>query len=115
MNPYFDFLYSVVGRKSEYRHLLEELHELRFYSLVPNDDNREADGIQLRNKFIDEMSPTKALSFPQECTILEMLIGVAYRIEFELLGGRYERPAKEWFWVLINNLGIGSYTNDKFK
>ena len=120
-NSYFDFLCHLVGRKYEYSRLLAQLHGVEFYSLVPNDDNRGADGEQLRNNYIDEVGPTGAPSLPrrgnytdegtcdmpqERCSVLEMLIGVANRLEFELLGGRYERPAREWFWVLIDNLGL---------
>lgn len=106
-NSYFDFLCHLVGRKYEYSRLLAQLHGAEFYSLVPNDDNRGADGEQLRNSYIDEVGPTGAPSLPQtQCSVLEMLIGVANRLEFELLGGRYERPAREWFWVLIDNLEL---------
>jgi len=94
---------------------LAQLHGVEFYSLVPNDDNRGADGEQLRNIYIDEVGPTRAPSLPKSpCTVLEMLIGVAYRLEFELLGGNYERPAKDWFWVLIDNLGLEWFVDTNF-
>lgn len=107
MNEYLDFLCNVVGRAYEYDKLLEHLHRIEFYSLVPNDDNRGVDGEQLRTIFIDEVGPQGSTSLPTgPCTVLEMLVGVAYRLEFELLGGRYERPASDWFWVLIENLEL---------
>lgn len=106
-NSYFDFLCNLVGRKYEYSRLLGHLHRVEFYSLVPNDDNRGADGEQLRNDYIDEVGPTGAPSLPNTgCSVLEMLMGLAKRLEFELLGGRYERPARELFWVLIDNLEL---------
>ena len=107
MNEYLDFLCNVVGRAYEYDKLLRHLHGIEFYSLVPNDDNRGVDGEQLRTIFIDEVGPQGSTSLPTgPCTVLEMLIGVSYRLEFELLGGRFERPASDWFWVLIDNLEL---------
>ena len=107
MNEYLDFLCNVVGRAYEYDKLLAHLHRIEFYSLVPNDDNRGVDGEQLRTIFIDEVGPQGSTSLPKgPCTVLEMLIGVAYRLEFELLGGRFERPASDWFWILIENLEL---------
>ena len=97
-NSYFDFLCHLVGRKYEYSRLLAQLHGVEFYSLVPNDDNRGADGEQLRNNYIDEVGPTGAPSLPVtrvcgahgRCTI-----GVANRTRsLSFLGGRYERPGK---------------------
>ena len=106
-NQYLNFLCNVVGRAYEYDKLLEHLHGIEFYSLVPNDDNRGVDGEQLRTIFIDEVGPQGSTSLPKgRCSVLEMLIGVSYRLEFELLGGRYERPACDWFWVLIENLEL---------
>ena len=107
MNKYLDFLCNVVGRAYEYDKLLAHLHGIEFYSLVPNDDNRGVDGEQMRNIFLDEVGPQGSTSLPTgPCTVLEMLIGVSYRLEFELLGGLFERPASDWFWVLIDNLEL---------
>ena len=89
MNRYLDFLCDVVGRAYEYDKLLAHLHGIEFYSLVPNDDNRGVDGEQMRTIFLDEVGPQGSTSLPNgPCTVLEMLIGVAQRLEFELEGGR---------------------------
>ena len=111
-NDYLNFLKGLVTHVSSYSYskLLDYLHTVEFYSLVPNDDNRCADGEQFRNIFIDEVSPTKASSLPSgPCTVLEMLLGLAYRLEFELSGGIHEQTASDWFWVLIENLGLDWY------
>lgn len=107
MNKYLDFLYTIVGREQEYEDLLTHLHKIEFYSLVPNDDNRGADGEHLREIFTTEVGPTGSSSLPDmSCTVLEMLIGVAKRLEFDLMGSSFERSVGEWFWVLIDNLGL---------
>jgi len=114
-NRYFHYLCEIVRGPREYTHLLEYLHGFGFYSLVPNDDNRGSDGEQLRENFIDEEGPTGAPSLPNgPCTLLEMLIGVAYRLEFELLGGHFERSVGEWFFVLLDNLGLSGYDDKTF-
>lgn len=41
------------------------------------------------------------------CSVFEMLIGVARHLSFEMDG-----EVGEWFWHLINNLGLTRY-NDK--
>lgn len=116
MNRYLNFLTNIVGKQRQYSQLIQQLHRIEFYSLVPNDDNRAADGEELRVKFIDEAGgPQGSSSLPGgPCTMLEMLIGLAYRLEFELLGGRYERTAGEWFWVLIDNLGLTHCDDDLY-
>ncbi len=123
MNNYFEFLCSLCGvslGKDRYIRLLTILHQFEFYHLVPNDDNREADGLQFRSLYLDNGGLSEALSLPNSiqeghCTVFEMLLGVANRLEFELLGGRYERPAKDWFWVLIDNLELSEYNDEMIK
>lgn len=122
MISYIEFLGNITGRGDEYSMLLEQLHGIEFFSLVPNDDNRGSDGVRLRDLYLDEVGPQGASSLPVDeyssftdmfvgndsapCTVLEMLIGVAFRIEFDMSGGRYGRPSGEWFWVLMDNLGL---------
>ena len=113
---YFDFLCSFVGRTHQYSSLLNELYGIEFYSLIPNDDNRGIDGEQLRQKFIDEAGPTGPRFLPSgPCTVLEMLIGVAYRLEFETAQTQWERTPEEWFWVLIDNLNLSFYDNKTYE
>jgi hypothetical protein len=81
------------------------LHRIEFYSLVPNDENRGADGNQLRETFLDEGGAITALPF-LSCTMLEMLIGLSQRLEFETAQSRWEKTPREWFWVLIDNLDL---------
>lgn len=106
-NRYFDFLCNIVGRTYEYTKMLGELHGIEFYSLIPNDDNRCEDGKQLREKFNNEEGQ-QALSQSDlgECTVLEMLIGLSFRLEFETMSSRWEKTPSEWFWILIDNLGL---------
>lgn len=111
MNRYFKFLYSIVDEDGsrEYDKLLNELHGIDFYSLIPNDDNRGEDGKQLRERFEDEEGGPQGLSLSHDkpCTVLEMLIGLAYRLEFESANSPWEKTPEEWFWILLDNLGLG--------
>jgi len=112
---YLDFLCDIVKGADEYSELLGELHGIEFYSLVPNDDNRGEDGKQLRQKFIEEVGPTRAPSLPHGgCTVLEMLIGLSFRLEFETMSSHWEKTPSEWFWILIDNLGLTGYDNSQF-
>jgi hypothetical protein len=109
---YFDFLCNIVDEDGScgYDKLLGELHGIEFYSLIPNDDNRGEDGKQLRQRFIDEEGQhALSQSHLDECTVLEMLIGLSYRLEFETMSSRWEKTPKEWFWILIDNLGLSLY------
>jgi len=114
-NRYFDFLCSLVGRSNEYSILLDELHGIEYYSLIPNDDDRGEDGKHLRQLFLDEVGPHGSSSLPKsDCTVLEMLIGLSYRLEFETAQSRWEKKPSEWFWILVDNLGLSSWDNEGF-
>lgn len=114
-NRYFDFLCGIIGRSQEYSILLDELHKIKFYSLIPNDDNRGADGLYLRSTFLDEVGPSWSPSLPTgQCTVLEMMVGLAYRLEFETAQSKWEKTVSEWFWILIDNLGLINYDNDAY-
>lgn len=114
---YFDFLCDTVWERvpdimededeSCEDFLLRRLHEIDFYSLVPNDDNRGEDGIVLRDTYLDHnrggFNPEMN---DKPCSVLEMLIGLSYRLEFETAQSRWEKTPKTWFWILIENLGL---------
>jgi hypothetical protein len=114
LNRYFDFLCNIVGRRNEYEELLKQLHRTEFYSLVPNDHNRGADGEHLREIFCDMMRLSTPILFNKPCSVLEMLIGLAHRLEFESAQSSWEKSPEEWFWILLNNLGLDEYTNDEY-
>lgn len=82
--------------------LLRQLYQKEFVWLVPNDDNRVADGLALRPEFFAE----SGLEFEESwsilgCSFLEMLVGLTRRLEFEV-----GTPAGDWFWELIFNLQL---------
>lgn len=106
-NKYFRFLCSRLEHADRFMMLLQKLHLREFYSIIPNDDNRARDGAELRNLFSEEVGPSGPLSLPEfECSMLEMLIGLANRLEFETAQSEWEKTSSEWFWILIDNLGF---------
>lgn len=115
MNRYFDFLCSFVGKLDEYSLLLEKLQSIEFYSLIPNDDNRGSDGLYLRSMFDDEEGQASLSSLSNKCSMLEMLIGLSNRLEFETAQSKWEKNVSEWFWILIDNLGLTNCTNYALK
>lgn len=116
VDQYFKFLCGLVGRTDTHKRLLIELHMTEFQPLIPNDDNRCEDGKQLRVRFEDEEGRQPALSFSQfeQCTVLEMLIGLSLRLEFETMSSRWEKTPSEWFWILLDNLDLEWCDDDSF-
>ena len=121
-NRYFDWLCEIVGREDQYYILLEHLHTTEFYSLVQNDDNRAKDGVELRWRFspsltlqreMEEGHNTPSSFFDAPCTVLEMLIALSFRMADELEDCPMMRDVAECFWILIGNLGLTRYDDQR--
>lgn len=108
---YFDWLYSLVcssrpkHNDPTYRNLLDILYTTEFVWLVPNDDNRIEDGRDLRYLFCQELeirfSQVDTYWMDLGCSMLELIIGLARRLEFET-----DLSVKHWFWELLENLEL---------
>jgi hypothetical protein len=86
------------------------LFEKQFYWTVPNDDNRAEDGKDLRPTYCGTKYTTfveRALEGP--CSVLEMLIALAQRIEEMLATRQGPDRTKQWFWEMIHNLGLQEF------
>lgn len=95
--------------------LAKTLHDIEFYWSVNNDDNRATDGVKLREVWLTTLKneaedlgvsvdiPLDALNGP--CTMLEMMIGLASRIESDIMqADRYGNRTQMWFWYMVHNL-----------
>lgn len=111
---YFKFLYSLVGdleaknpARTHWR-LTKKLFTKEFFWIVPNDDNRIADGVDLRDEFVASISPMTVPPswFMEGCSVFEVMIGLARRLSFET-----DREPSYWFWHLIHNLGLYHFTD----
>jgi len=106
-DKYFEFLCGLIGHKSEnYTMLLRHLHKIEFYGLIPNDDNRGEDGKRLRDTYMEKRGHIGSSFLPDlgACTVLEMLIALAPRMEMELADNPKAMSAEECFWMFMNNL-----------
>lgn len=121
-DEYFEWLCELVDIKryskhTSYRKLLMHLHNIEFTWFIPRDDNRADDGIKLRRRFAlvrNDITLSDYIGGP--CSVLEMMVALAIRCEETimddaLMGNR----TGQWFWGMINNLGLGSMTDSKFK
>lgn len=87
--------------------LLRLLHATEFVWTVSGDDNRAAKGYELRGEFLDETQSVGEPHFDSAGTsVLEMLIALAYDIEFQM-----DECMSDWFWVMLGNLGIADITD----
>lgn len=111
---YFEWLYAEVAPLEDlnpvrtYWNLLRELYSREFLYFVPNDDNRAMDGLELRQEFLFEEDLDNDPYWDElPCSVLEMLVALARRAEFE--GGS---RTEHWFWLFIHNLGLDIFTDE---
>lgn len=85
--------------------LFKQLYCIPFTSFIGNDDNRAADGRELRHQWaaMAGVRPTSEW-FSLECSFLEMLIGLSIKLAFQA-----EKDHHFWFWKLLDNLDILQY------
>ena len=124
-NEYFDWLFGLIrkgaySKRFSYRKLLERLHSTEFIFLMPRDQNRAEDGIDLRHRFAmsngylrEYQEVMDALDGP--CSVFEMMVALAIRCEESItddpnIGNR----TSEWFWGMIVSLGLGPMMDNSF-
>lgn len=104
---YFNWLTVKVMplNSSIYQGLLLVLHRTEFHWVLIGDDNREADGLDLRLDFLAETNYYKdRLWFDTPASVLEVLIALAKDCS-DQTGISVER----WFWKFIENLRLEEY------
>ena len=119
---YFEWMYNLAcgnrySKNISHRKLLSFLHEVEFIYLLPMDENRARDGIDLRRRFslITEHDDILTRYLDGPCSVLEMLVSLSIRCEESIMddpsiGDR----TTQWFWGMIVNLGLGSMTDERF-
>lgn len=107
-NEYYRWLLDKINyNDTDFDETLEILFNTEFTWEVANDDNRADDGLVLRSTFMSEEGWYTMPLEDEGCTILEMMIALAMRIENDIMwDGERDRTPK-WFWEMFRNLGLG--------
>lgn len=118
---YFEWIYDLMckdrfAKNITYRKLFTFLHDAEFVYLIPNDENRAADGISLRYRYSlirDREDLEYCLAGP--CSVLEMMVALAIRCEETIMFDpeKGDRTA-QWFWCMIASLGLNSMNDDNY-
>lgn len=112
---YFQWLCKKIKDYSYHdrENLLWYLYKKDFYGHLPNDDNRVADAINLRDHFEAENDTyISDILRRKPASMLEMLISLAERMDYELYDPN-KRQVEKWFNILIENLGLSDdYENN---
>lgn len=122
IDDYFEWIFNLVcgkrySEKVSFRRLLRYLHDTEFTWLIPNDQNRAEDGINLRYRFAyNYRSPAAAETYLDgPCSVLEMIAALAIRCEENIMDdASYGDRTGQWFWGMIVSLGLGSMTDEHF-
>ena len=119
-NSYFEWLCDRTGdtRKAEcpeesFMSLLEIMHQTPFRVTIQNDINRAQDGIDLRRAFIRENNDVSYVWLnEQSCSMLEMFIALAERMDMMLEDDDTPYSLEWYFWEMVKNCGLYDYTDD---
>ena len=122
---YFQWLCDIVRcdqNDKSYYNLLGMMYETPFEVKIDNDINRAVDGNEFKSAYILDIYGTEApkdadLYFrpEQNCSILEMIMGISKRMAFELAEDQSEDfDFYKYFWEIIENLGLKRYDDDQF-
>ena len=112
-SEYFEWLCAKVMRVEvptpsiTHWYLLRELHNTEFIWVEAMDENRADDGIELRTEFLGQVGLEADPSWLRlGCSVLEMLIAFSRRAAFQT-----GRSGKNWFWDMIENLGLKKFND----
>ena len=112
---YIRWMMDKVGLDPCYRPLCLYLtNSVEFEPYVGNDDNRAADGIDLRYKFESETGFYPEWLDDKPCSIFEMMVALAIRCDEDVmydpeLGNRVDL----WFWEMFTTLGLEEFEGDE--
>lgn len=125
INTYFDWLYDFACQSKNrsgvsYRKLLSFLHSKEFIYLLDRDSNRAEDGVALRWRFACDAGLVNYYREIEEylsgpCSVLEMILALAIRCEETIMDNTaYGNRIRQWFWKMIDTMGLGGMTDDRF-
>jgi hypothetical protein len=117
-DAYYSWLCDLINvnqRDKSYWLLANALHQKDFEWTVPNDDNRACEGKNLREEFCDDEGIEYIYdAFHDQCSMLEMIIALAYRCEEIMVDQMEHMEMVDWFWRILENVQLDELTDDAF-
>lgn len=120
IDSYFHWLCEAVGVEDDpgglpYYTLLYIFHDTPFWWSIDKDGNRAADGKGLRAEFANTYPKAEAevlMSYLDgQCSVLEMLVALAMKIEGIMYDYHIGDRTQKWFWEMVDNLGLMGFTD----
>lgn len=115
-DEYFEWLYRIINKDTgavSYQKLIWQLYNTDFIIVIRMDRNRAGDGVDLRRRFF--LDTGLDTDDRKKCSVLEMMVALAIRCEETIM----DNPSigdrtKQWFWIMVKNLGLMSMTDDNY-
>ncbi len=102
--------------KPGYSRLTSQLHNTIFKYVLDLDENRASDGIVLREEFYREKDIDAGVyDHRDDCSVLEMLVALAGRIDDEYIGDPGQSHPELIFWDMICNLGLDVFDDRHYE
>lgn len=116
-NLYYKWLYDIVCANRyeniSYNNLLSFLFKREFIYSLEMDENRYIDGISMRDRYEATLG-NEYSNMSGPCSVLEMLVALAVRIEEMVNDPKFGDRTSQWFWMMITNLGIADMIDERF-
>lgn len=114
-NEYLVYLVHRYGLIKEFKHyhkLFDVLHNVDFRYEIARDENREADGLSLRDGFpITSFADRDKVNefYGQYASVFEVLLALAIRVDAEYIGDPMEEHPEKFFMEMIKNLELDQF------
>lgn len=108
-SDYYFWLCDKIGYQEDYDPLLRFIFSVQFTWTNNLDENRSLDGLRLRELFAEEEDVRGDWDDSNPCSVLEMLVALAIRVEEDIMGD----PDICLFWRMIDHLGLTETGNQK--
>lgn len=107
-----------LGRMPGYSLIFETLHHMNFTCLLDRDENREDDGVELREHYEIpdgyEVEIEEAF-YARKCSVMEMMVALAIRVDDEYIGDPAEAHPEDFFMEMIENLGLDRFRGGRYQ
>lgn len=117
-SSYVEWLTDIINhdnKAEKYTKLISHLYNSPFKWSVANDDNRELDGIALRDYFAYDKNVEIGTDLDGPCSMFEMMVALARRCEDDIMTGTSdENRTYLWFWDMISNSGLSKFDDEKY-
>lgn len=121
-DDYFEWMYDMMCgdiTDQSYREIFEYLNLVEFVSVIPMDENRAEDGINLRYRYAyeNDLPSFKIMEAfgGKPCSVLEMMIALSIRCEESIMQNSvYGDRTSEWFWEMMHSLGLENTDDECF-